>query len=304
MFNSIQRTLFFLFLFQVIPSLGAVDPVRSASALETPRLQARVNDDAKLFSPEQARSLEAKLEAHEKKTSNQIVVLTLPSLEGEALEDFSVRVGREWGLGQEKRNNGVLILVAAKERAIRIEVGFGLEGALTDAESSAIIRNVIVPAFQQGDFYGGIDLSVDAIQTAVAGEFKAEPPPNVSPRERPSPNRFNEMFSIGIILLVLFSSFLSALPVYVSGVIGAIIGGAVGAWMAGKVVLPIGVGFFLGMLLSRLFRNSGGGSRGGWGGGFYRGGGWSAGRGLGSGSGGGFSGGGGSFGGGGASGRW
>ncbi|HZR45556.1 MAG TPA: TPM domain-containing protein [Candidatus Manganitrophaceae bacterium] len=282
--------------------IGPAGSVRSASALQPPRLQARVNDYAKLLSPEQARTLEAKLEAHEKKTGNQIVVLTLPSLEGESLEDFSVRVGREWGLGQEKRNNGVLLLIAAKERAVRIEVGYGLEGALTDAESSMIIRNVIVPAFQEGDFYRGIDQAIDSIQAAIVGEFKAEPSPR---RESPSPGHFNEIFSTGLILLILFSSFLSALPVYVSGIVGAIIGGAVGAWMAGKILLPTAVGFFLGMLLSRLFRSSGGGRRGGWGGGFYRGGGWSAGSGFGGGgSGGGFSGGGGSFGGGGASGRW
>jgi uncharacterized protein len=303
MFKPISRLFLFLFLLQIFPSIGSIGALPSASALETPRLNARINDTAKLFAPEQAQALEAKLEAHEKKTTNQIVVLTLPSLEGEALEDFSVRVGREWGLGQEKRNNGVLILVAAKERAIRIEVGFGLEGALTDAESSSIIRNVIVPAFQRGDFYGGIDQAIDAIQTAIVGEFKADDRPK---NERPAtPGRFNEMFSVGIILLVLFSSFLSALPIYVSGVIGAIIGGAIGVWIGGALFLSTVIGFFLGAILSRLFRSTGGGSRGGWGGGFYRGGGWS-GRGFGSGGSGGsgFGGGGGSFGGGGASGRW
>lgn len=297
---SIQRIVLILFFGLLL--IGPAGPVRSASALQPPRLQARVNDYAKMLSPEQAQALEAKLEAHEKKTTNQIVVLTLPSLEGEALEDFSVRVGREWGLGQEKRNNGVLLFIAAKERSVRIEVGYGLEGALTDAESSQIVRNVIIPAFQEGDFYRGIDQAIDAVQTAIVGEFKAGPS---STRERPAPGRFNEIFSTGLILLILFSSFLSALPIYVSGVIGAIIGGAVGAWMAGTVLLPTGLGFFLGMILSRLFRNTGGGRRGGWGGGFYRGGGWSTGRGFGGGgSGGGFSGGGGSFGGGGASGRW
>lgn len=297
--RPIQRIALFLSI-----GLLLIEPaglIRSASALEAPRLQARVNDYAKLLSPEQARSLESKLEAHEKKTTNQIVVLTLPSLEGESLEDFSVRIGREWGLGQEKRNNGVLLLIAAKERAVRIEVGYGLEGALTDAESSMIIRNVIIPAFQEGDFYRGIDQAIDAIQTAIVGEFKAEPS---SRKESSPPGRVNEIFSIGLILLILFSSFLSALPIYVSGIIGGIIGGAVGAWMAGRVLLPTAAGFFLGMILSRLFRSSGGGRRGGWGGGFYRGGGWSTGGGFGGGGSGGFSGGGGSFGGGGASGRW
>ncbi|HLG23097.1 MAG TPA: TPM domain-containing protein [Candidatus Manganitrophaceae bacterium] len=271
-----------------------------ASALEIPPLEGRVNDRARLLSPEQVQSLEAKLQAYEEKTTNQIALLTLPGLEGEPLEDYTIRVARAWRLGQEKRNNGVLILVAAAERAIRIEVGYGLEGALTDAQSSAIIRNIIVPAFQQGDFYRGIDEGIDAIESAVAGEFQADRPAGAPKRS----GRFNEMVTIGLILLVLFSSFLSALPLYVSGVIGGIVGGAVGLFLAGAIWISILVGFFFGIFLSYLFRSTGGGP-GGWGGRYDRGSGWSGGRGIRGGfGGGGFSGGGGSFGGGGASGRW
>lgn len=275
-----------------------------ALALNVPPLQGRVNDQAHLLTPEQAAALEEKLHAYEEKTTNQIALLTVPSLEGDPLEAFSVRVAREWQLGQEKRNNGVLIFIAAEERGIRIEVGYGLEGALTDAQSSSIIRNIMIPAFRAGDFNRGIQASVDAIQAAIAGEFTAP--------EGPAPARsrdhFNEVFSLGLILLILFSSFLSYLPLPITGLAGGIIGGVVGSFMVGAILLPALVGVFLGILLPLLFRGSGGGPGRGIGGRAYRGTGWSAGRGWSGGGGGfgggGFSGGGGSFGGGGASGWW
>lgn len=279
-----------------------------ASALEVPRLQGRVNDHAKLLTPEQAAALEAHLRDYEEKTTNQIALLTVPSLEGEALEDFTIRVGREWQLGQAKRNNGVLLFIAQKERAIRIEVGYGLEGALTDAQSSIIIRNILFPAFRQGDFNKGIREAIDAIEKAIAGEFTA--PPNSAPSGSPARSRdpFNEVFSLGLIFIILFSSFLSYLPLFVTGLVGLIVGGMVGLFFAGSIFLYAGIGFVIGILLPMLFRGSGGGPGRGLGGRAYRGSGWSAGRGWGggggfSGGGGGFSGGGGSFGGG-ASGRW
>lgn len=275
-----------------------------ASALNVPALQGRVNDHARLLSPEQAAALEEKLRVYEAKTTNQIALLTVPSLEGEASEDFSIRVAREWQLGQEKRNNGVLIFIAAEERGIRIEVGYGLEGALTDAQSSIIIRNIMIPAFREGDFNRGIDAGVDAIQAAIAGEFTAPE----TPTPRRSRDDSNEVFSLGLILLILFSSFLSYLPLPVTGLAGGIIGGVVGSFMIGSIFLPALAGVFLGIVLPLLFRGTGGGPGRGLGGRAYRGTGWSAGRGWSGGrggfGGGGFSGGGGSFGGGGASGRW
>ncbi len=276
----------------------------TAAALDVPPLQGRVNDHARLLTPEQAAALEEKLRAYESKTTNQIALLTVPSLEGEALEDFSVRVARDWQLGQEKRNNGVLIFIAAEERGVRIEVGYGLEGALTDAQSSIIIRNIMIPAFREGDFNRGIETGADAIQAAIAGEFTA---PDV-PSARRSRDDSNEVFSLGLILLILFSSFLSYLPLPITGLAGGIIGGVVGSFMIGTILLPALAGVFLGILLPLLFRGSGGGPGRGLGGRSYRGTGWSAGRGWSGGGGGfgggGFSGGGGSFGGGGASGRW
>jgi uncharacterized protein len=270
-----------------------------ASALNVPPLQGRVNDQARLLTPEQTAALEEELRAYEAKTTNQIALLTIPSLEGEPLEDFSIRVAREWQLGQEKRNNGVLIFIAAEERGVRIEVGYGLEGALTDAQSSIIIRNIMIPAFREGDFSRGIESGVDAIQAAIAGEFKA---PEV-PSSRRSRDDSNEVFSLGLILLILFSSFLSYLPLPITALAGGIIGGVVGSFLIGSIFLPALVGVFLGIVLPLLFRGTGGGPGRGLGGRAYRRTGWSAGRGW-SGGGGGFSGGGGSFGGGGASGRW
>ncbi len=283
--------IFFLFL--------ALDP---ALALEIPPLQGRVNDHARLLSPDRAAALEEKLRLYEEKTTNQIALLIVPSLEGEALESFSVRVARAWQLGQEKRNNGVLIFIAAKERAVRIEVGYGLEGVLTDAQSALIIRRIMIPAFREGDFDGGIDRAVDAVESAIAGEFKA--PPRTEPERS---RNWNEFLSIGFLFLILFSSFLSYLPLFVSGVIGGIIGGIVGFFLVGSAFLSIFIGFFLGLVLSLLFRSAGGGPGRGFGGRVYPGAGWSGGRGWSGGGGfggGGFGGGGGSFGGGGASGRW
>ena len=294
-----QRLLLMIFL----PFWLSIVAAAPASALEIPRLQGRVNDHARLLTPEQAAALEAKLRAYEEKTSNQIALLTLPSLEGESLEDFSIRVSREWQLGQAKRNNGVLVFIAAKERGVRIEVGYGLEGALTDAQSSSIIRNIMIPAFREGDFNRGIQAGVDAIQAAIAGEFTAPEAPSSSQ----SRDHSNEVFSLGLILLILFSSFLSYLPLPVTGLAGGIIGGVIGSFLIGAIFLPILVGVFLGILLPLLFRGAGGGPGRGIGGRRYRGTGWSGGRGWGGGGGfggGGFSGGGGSFGGGGASGRW
>jgi uncharacterized protein len=115
-----------------------------------PTLSGRIVDLARILPAEVAADLVHELEAHEAKTGNQVAVLTLPSLEGEPLEEFSHRVATTWKLGQKGTDNGALLLVAMKERRIRIEVGYGLEGALTDARSAQIIRNHIVPRFRAG----------------------------------------------------------------------------------------------------------------------------------------------------------
>ncbi|MGH7233688.1 MAG: TPM domain-containing protein, partial [Nitrospiraceae bacterium] len=132
-------------------------------ALDVPQLTGRIVDRAELLSPDAEASLSADLAAYEQRTGNQIAVLTLSSLDGESLEEYSHRVATAWKLGQKGQDNGVLLLVVPRERRLRIEVGYGLEGALTDAASSRIIRNVIVPYFRTGDFTGGITAGLKAV---------------------------------------------------------------------------------------------------------------------------------------------
>ncbi len=141
-----------------------------AFAQSFPPLTGRVVDAANLLKPEERASLEAKLKAHEDRTSDQVVVATIRSLEGTSIEDYANRLFRAWQLGQKKNDNGVLLLVAPAERKVRIEVGYGLEGALTDALSKVIIATAIAPQFQQGDFAGGIDAGVDAILAVLTGD--------------------------------------------------------------------------------------------------------------------------------------
>ena len=141
----------------------------AARALEVPYLSGRVNDQAGLLRAETHARITQQLAEHERATSDQVAVLTLESLEGENLEDFANRVFRDWGLGQRGRDNGVLLLVAPAERKLRIEVGYGLEGTLTDLVASRIIQRVIVPRFRAGDLDGGIERGVDAIVATLEG---------------------------------------------------------------------------------------------------------------------------------------
>ena len=135
----------------------------TARAYTFPELTGRVVDAAGVLDPAARAALEAKLAAQEQKTSDQLVVATVPSLEGGAVEDYANALFRAWRLGQAEKNNGVLLLVAPKEHEVRIEVGYGLEGILTDAVSGTIIRNAIVPAFKAGDMADGIAKGTDAI---------------------------------------------------------------------------------------------------------------------------------------------
>ena len=151
-----------------------------AAELSFPTLTGRVVDAAGLLTPDQRHALEAKLKAHEDKTSDQVVVATVPNLQGTTIEDYANRLFRAWKLGQAKTNNGVLLLVAPQERKVRIEVGYGLEGALTDAQSRTITASAITPRFKTGDWYGGLDAGVDgilAILSRDAQEWQRAPQP-------------------------------------------------------------------------------------------------------------------------------
>ncbi|MEP9351276.1 TPM domain-containing protein [Xanthobacter sp. KR7-225] len=149
-----------------MPLLAALLVAGAAPAraeLTFPPLTGRVVDAARVLDPATRAALDAKLAAQEEKATDQFVVATVPSLQDTSIEDYANRLFRAWRLGQEKKNNGVLLLVAPNERKVRIEAGYGLEGILTDAVASAIIRNAIVPAFKAGDMAGGIVKGADAI---------------------------------------------------------------------------------------------------------------------------------------------
>ena len=174
------------------PALGLVGGLAwlvlaaSVVAQDVPRLSGRVVDRADLLSPSTEATLTERLAAHEDSTGNQIAVLTIPSLEGAVLEPYATRVFRAWGLGEADRDNGVLLLVARDDREVRIEVGYGLEGALTDATADAIIRHEIVPRFRDDDFNGGVLAATDAMLAAVAGEYEARPGSGITMNGRPA----------------------------------------------------------------------------------------------------------------------
>jgi uncharacterized protein len=237
----------------------------SAWAAEVPPLRGRINDNAQLLSREQARALEQQLDQFEKQTGHQVALLTIPTLAGEDIEGFSIRVAERWKIGQKGFDNGVILVVAPKERQLRLEVGYGLEGILPDAIASRIIREIIVPRFRENDYQGGITSGIDAVLKTIRGE-----PLPASARQKPRGTNPVLSLSLPLILFLLFlagSLFRRRGP---------------GAWMThGRRQHPLGWGSGFG----------GGGYRGGFGGGGF-------------GGGGGFSGGGGGFGGGGASGRW
>lgn len=262
-----------------------------ALALDVPRLTGRVNDTAGMLSKDAVSRLDAALADFQRTDSTQLVVLTIPSLQGEPLEDYAVKVAQAWGIGQKGKDNGVLLLVSKGDRKVRIEVGYGLEGRLTDALTGRIIDHAIVPAFKAGRFDAGIEAGVAAIIEGARGEYQAAPGDGHA-----SGHDDNAFFGLFILAMIL-SALLSGLPAPArAGLLGLALplGGALfGLTLAMLALLCLG-GAVLGLVGPYLFR-SGSGRRGG---GFYVGGGG------GSSGGGGFSGGGGSFGGGGSSGSW
>lgn len=149
---------------------------QAALGLEVPeRPKGRVSDYVGLLTDEQIGMLNAKLQQFEERTTNQIAVAIFKSLEEENLEDFSIRLAEKWKIGTRGRDNGVILLIFLEDRKLRIEVGYGLEGALTDAIASSIIRNDIAPRFRLGDYYGGIESGVERIMEATTGEYRPAP---------------------------------------------------------------------------------------------------------------------------------
>ncbi len=140
----------------------------------------RVHDEANVLTHEKIDQLEKQLKNYEDSTSNQIAILIISSLEGEVLEDYSLRVAEAWKLGQKDKDNGVLLLIAVDDHAMRIEVGHGLEGVLTDALCNRIIRNEMAPAFRRADFDGGVAAAVNGITAAIGGEYKGTDADDIS----------------------------------------------------------------------------------------------------------------------------
>jgi uncharacterized protein len=287
----------------LIPHAAAAWEPTSEGLAPIPPLTGRVVDQTGTLSAADAQALTAKLAAWEEKTGNQLAVLLVPSTQPEPIEVYSIRVAEAWKIGRKGQDNGALLVVAKNDRKLRIEVGYGLEGVLTDVTSKRIIADTIAPLFRENKFAQGVNAGVDQIIAVVdKGEpLAARPPPSTA-----KPSR-NGGFSLEMLLLLV----LVVVPVmgavlrrifgrFVGSAVGAGIIGA-GAWVvAGSLVIAViaaVVGFFIVLLTGTtgLFTSRGGGAwtptGGGWGGG-------------GGSSGGGFSGGGGSFGGGGASGDW
>ena len=257
-----------------------------------PALSGRVVDEASLLSPSARARIATLAQEHERATSNQIIVVTVNSLQGYPIEDFGYQLGRHWGIGQQGKNNGVILIVAPNERAVRIEVGYGHEGVLTDALTSRIIQSLILPRFKLGDFEGGIIEAVRAIVAALGGELSNMPA--VPPREDKG---FGSVPAL-VFALAMAGQFVSAFTSrFGGGLMFAAVAGVIVWLTVGSVVAALIAAF-----LVFLFINVA--PRGGGGGGFFPGGLGRGGFGGGMGGGGGFRGGGGSFGGGGASGRW
>jgi uncharacterized protein len=271
--------------------LTALTLSQPAAAQDFPALNGRVVDAANIIPPTEEAALTSKLEALERQTSRQLVVATVPDLGGLEIEDYGVRLGRAWGIGQKEADNGAILLVAPNQRRVQVEVGYGLEAILTDAFSNRVVEEIIVPRFRAGDFPGGITAGTDALIAQL------QAPPEAAERaaieaaqkraETTSSRRgqqggipFSLIFWGMIVLFVMLS--------FARGGSGRRYRGKRRRGSGGVDPLVILWGLDA---LSRGSRGGGGGGFGGFGG-------------FGGGGGGGFSGGGGSFGGGGASGSW
>jgi len=269
-------------------------------ALDVPQLTGRVNDYAAMLSPGAAANLEQKLAAFERDQSTQIVVLTIPSLQGDDIDQYAIKVADSWKIGQKGKDNGVLLILAKAERKVRIEVGMGLQGVLPDVTASRIIREQMRPHMKTDDFDQGITAGVDGIMAATKGEFKPSPQDTSKKPHQKSTSPVT-LFLLAAVAAVILGSFSR----YLGGFAGAA-GLPLAAYLAfpavGLIMLLIlavagfAGGLLLSLLFSGMFGGGGGGGYygGGWGGGFFGGGGAS-------GDDGGFSGGGGGFDGGGSS---
>ncbi len=272
----------------------------AAEQVAVPLLQAPVTDLTGTLTAEQRGVLDAQLRELQSRKGSQLAILMVPTTQPEAIEQYSIRVVDAWKLGRKDVDDGVLLLVAKNDRAVRIEVGYGLEGVLNDATTNRIIRQLIVPSFRNGNYYQGISDASTRIVQLIDGEVLPEPATPTPVRQRGNSQQFPwPVFLFGVLaggraLRGLFGRFIAA--VVAAGGAAIILWLFLGSWL---VALIAALFAFFFVLATGGGGGWGGGTPGGWSSG-ARGGGWGGGLG-----GGGFSGGGGGgFGGGGASGRW
>ncbi len=210
----------------LLAALLALASTVAAQPAEVPYLTGRVVDNAELLSPDTRRRLTETLRRHEQKTGNQVVVLTVPTIKGESIEEYAVRVFEQWKLGQQGKDNGVLVVIVPRDRSMRIEVGYGLEGVLTDAHASRIIRNVMTPRFRKGDFSDGVARGVDAVTAQLEGR------PATAGQERPESGKKSEFIKA------------PGMALHEKVLFGAFIFGIIGLFTFIGVVTP-GMGWFL-----------------------------------------------------------
>ena len=263
----------------------------AAEEAPIPPLAGRVVDINATLTAEQRRELEASLEAFEKRKGSQIAVLITGTTFPEPIESFSLRVAEAWKIGRKGVDDGIVVVVARSDQVMRIEVGYGLEGAVPDAVAKRLIEEEFIPRFREGDFYGGLRAGLDRLMRVIDGE--PLPPPKQEGGDS-EPRSIETYFILFMAIVIAVGGMLRALFGRLPA--AAIVGFGTGllAWL---IVAPLAVALLVG-IVGFIFTLAGGGHRGGLGG-FGRGG--VGGGGFG---GGGFSGGGGGFGGGGASGRW
>jgi uncharacterized protein len=263
--------------------------------VKVPLLTQRVIDLTATLDAQQIKSLDSRLAAFETKKGAQLAVLIVPTTQPETIEQYSMRVVEAWKLGRKKVDDGALLLIAKDDHKLRIEVGYGLEGALNDATANRIIDEIIVPRFKSGNFYAGIESGTAAIMKVIDGE--PLPPPPTQRSTSGGINNIESLMFIAFVLVVAVGGMLRALLGRIPAAL--LMGGGLGllAWLT---VAPLLIALLAGAAAFIFVLLGGGRSPGGYGG--FGGGGFGGGGGLG--GGGGFSGGGGGFGGGGASGSW
>ena len=287
----------------------AVVPATAQQPVAVPQLSARVTDLTGTLSAAERQALESKLAEVERRKGAQITILIVPTTGADTIEQYARRAFDQWKLGRQGVDDGVLLLVAKDDRTVRIEPGYGLEGAIPDITAGRIVREQITPAFRQGDFAGGLGNAVDSLIRLIDGEALPPPPPE-SRDQAPQ-----DVFQI-VILAILIGAVVRAalrglgLPMPLPAGGSALVAGGLGWGLSGMIFFGAfcAVGAVILGGIGGSFGGPGGGystrrGSGGFGGGFG-GGGFGGGTGGGGSSGGGFSGGGGSSGGGGASGSW